>query len=112
VWGNKPTIPELNSWDRGQYAKLNCPTLLREELTRVAAEGQHSCCLVKTTALTTLHEQADLHHLPVATKTLWIEGNKYYSQASHLMRPHQSFHLYTNTRIGHLRKSPELLPKD
>jgi hypothetical protein len=34
----------------------------------VAAEGQCSCCLLKTTiALTTLHELADLPHLPVAS---------------------------------------------
>jgi hypothetical protein len=59
---------ELISWDRGQHSKLNCTTLLREELNRVAAEGQRSCHLVKRkTALTTLHELTDLHHLPVAT---------------------------------------------
>jgi hypothetical protein len=30
---------------------------------------------------------------------------KYYSQASHLVRPHQSFCLHTNTRIGHQTNS-------
>jgi hypothetical protein len=33
---------------------------------------------------------------------LWTEGTKHYSQASHLVRPYQSFRLYGNTRIGHL----------
>jgi hypothetical protein len=37
-WG-KGWILELISWDRGQYSKLNYPTLLGEKLTRVAAEG-------------------------------------------------------------------------
>jgi hypothetical protein len=32
-------ILELISWDREQYSKLNCPTLLGEELTRFAPEG-------------------------------------------------------------------------
>jgi hypothetical protein len=38
------------------YSQLNCPTLLGEEPTRVAAAGQCSCDLVKTTALNTLHK--------------------------------------------------------
>jgi hypothetical protein len=37
---------------------------------------------------------------------------KYYSQASHLVKPHQSFCLYANTRIGHLRNNSRLLPKN
>jgi hypothetical protein len=42
-WGYKPSqlpkvevwwIAKLVLWDRGQYSKLNCPTLLGEELNR------------------------------------------------------------------------------
>jgi hypothetical protein len=92
-------IPELIFWNRGQHSKLNCPNFLREELTRVSAEGQCSCRLVKkTTALTTLHELADLPHLTVATN-LEDRWAKHYSQASHLVRQHQSFHFYTNTTL-------------
>jgi hypothetical protein len=66
-WG-RLWILELISWERGQHSKLNCPTFLREELTRVVAEGQHSCHLVKTaTALTTLHELSELSYLPIET---------------------------------------------
>jgi hypothetical protein len=36
---------------------------------------------------------------------LWTDGTKYYSQVSHLVRPRQSFCLYANNRIGHLRKN-------
>jgi hypothetical protein len=42
---------------------------------------------------------------------LWTEGTKYYSQANHLMSPHQSFYLYTNTRIGHLRNNSRTFTK-
>jgi hypothetical protein len=69
--------------------------------TRVAAVWLHSCLLTKV-SLITLHELADSHHLPIATY-LWTEGTKSYSQASHLMRPHQYSLLYANTRIRHLR---------
>jgi hypothetical protein len=54
-------------WGRGKYSKLNCSTLLREELTKVAAEGQRSCHLVKTTGLTTVHKLAVLPHLTILT---------------------------------------------
>jgi hypothetical protein len=42
---------------------------------------------------------------------LWTEGAKYYSQASHLVRPHQSFHLYANNRIEHLRNKSRTFTK-
>jgi hypothetical protein len=42
---------------------------------------------------------------------LWTEGTKYYSQACHLVRPHQSFHLYTNTSIEHLRNNSTTFTK-
>jgi hypothetical protein len=41
----------------------------------------------------------------------WTEGTKYYSKASHLVRPHQSFHLYTNTRTRHLRNNSRTFTK-
>jgi hypothetical protein len=78
-------IQELVSWDRGQYSKLKCPTLLEEEPTRVAAVGQFSCHLAKTTtALTTLNELAVSYLSSQLQYFLWTEGNKYYSQVSHL----------------------------
>jgi hypothetical protein len=43
--------------------------------------------------------------------TLWTEGTKYYSQASHLVRPYQNSCLYTNTRIGHLRNNSRTFTK-
>jgi hypothetical protein len=58
-------IPELIS--QRTVFKTKLPTLLGEELTRVAAGGQHSCPLVKTTtALTKLHELEELPHLKIA----------------------------------------------
>jgi hypothetical protein len=42
---------------------------------------------------------------------LWTDGTKYYSQVSHLVRPHQSFCLYANTRIGHLRNNSRTFTK-
>jgi hypothetical protein len=35
--------------------------------------------------------------------TLGTDRTKYYSQASHMVRPHQSSHFYTNTQIGCIR---------
>jgi hypothetical protein len=76
----------------------------------VATERQCSCCLVKIIALTTLNKLAVLPHLKFQL-ILWAEGTKYYSQASHLVRPHQSFSLYANTRIGHLRNNSRIFTK-
>jgi hypothetical protein len=45
---------------------------------------------------------AILSHL-TTQNNLVDRRSKYHSQASHLVRPHQSFHLNTNTRIRHLR---------
>jgi hypothetical protein len=59
--------PGTDPVGRGQHSKLNC----LEELTRVADEGQCSCHLMKTTtALTILHELAELPHLPIATNSV------------------------------------------
>jgi hypothetical protein len=65
------------------------------------AEGQHRCCLVKTIALTTLQS----YRTSQLQLILWTEVTKYYSQASHLVKWHQSFYLYANTKIGHLRNN-------
>jgi hypothetical protein len=73
-------------WDKEQNSKLN-PDLAGKELTRVAAEGQCSCHLVKRTALTTLHELADLPHLPIATN-LVNRRNKILLTSQSPVRPH------------------------
>jgi hypothetical protein len=95
--------PRADLWDRGKHSKLNCPSWPN----RAAAEEQHSCHLLKT-ALTTLHELAILPHLTTPTNLVDIRS-KYHSQASHLVRPHRSFHLSTNTRIRHLRNNSRIL---
>jgi hypothetical protein len=51
-----------------------------------------------------LHELVILPHFTSPTN-LVDRRFKYYSQARHLVRPHQSFHLNTNTRIEHLRNN-------
>jgi hypothetical protein len=76
----------------------------RSWLNRAADEGQCSCCLVETIVLTTLHKLAVSPHL-IIPANLVDKRTKYYSQDSYLVRPHWSFHLYTNTRIGHLRNN-------
>jgi hypothetical protein len=92
-------------WGRGKYSKLNCSTLLREELTKVAAEGQCSCCLVKTpTVLTTLHALADLPHLPMATNLVNRRNHIILTRQSPSETPSNSC-LYANTRIGYLRNN-------
>jgi hypothetical protein len=60
-WG-KWWIPVLISWNRGQHSKLNCPTLLGEELTKQSCSWR---TMKTTTALTILH--TDSCHLPIAT---------------------------------------------
>jgi hypothetical protein len=70
---------ELMSWDRWQNSKLNCPTLLWEELTKqLQLKGKTSCYLVKTLTLTTLYELADLLHFHIETNPV-DRGRKYYS---------------------------------
>jgi glycosyltransferase involved in cell wall biosynthesis len=59
---------------------------------------------MKTTGLTTQHKLVVLPHLTIPTN-LVDRRTKYHSQASHLVRPHHSFCLYANTRIGHLRNN-------
>jgi hypothetical protein len=63
-----------------------------------------------TTALTTLHKLADSYHLQMQI-TLRTEGIKYYSQASYLVKPHQSSNLYANTRIICLRNNSRTFTK-
>jgi hypothetical protein len=63
-----------------------------------------------TAALTTLHELADLPHLPIATNCV-DRSYQYYSQASHLVRPHQSSRLYANNRIGRLTNNSRTFTK-
>jgi hypothetical protein len=58
----------------------------------------------KKIALTTQHELAVLHHLTIPTNFV-DRRPKYYSQASYLLRPQQSFHLYANIRIVHIRNN-------
>jgi hypothetical protein len=48
--------------------------------------------------MTTLHDLANIPHLTISI-TLVDRRTKHYSQANHLMRPHQNFCSYTNTRI-------------
>jgi hypothetical protein len=59
---------------------------------------------MKTTALTTLHKLAELPHLPIASNPV-DRGTKYYSQASHLVRPHEISCLYATTKIGCLKNN-------
>ncbi|XP_073920705.1 uncharacterized protein [Castor canadensis] len=65
-------------------------------MNRAAGEGQHNCCLVKTTALNILHKLSELPHLTNPTDIV-DRRTKYYSQASNLpvtitqwsrLRPH------------------------
>jgi hypothetical protein len=81
---------------------LGLRVVLKTELTHfagggakqtVALVGQRSCCLMKTTAQNTLHELAASHLRPHLQPNLWTERTKYYSQASHLVKSHQSTHL-------------------
>jgi hypothetical protein len=53
---------------------------------------------------------AVLPHLTIPTN-LVDRRTKYYSQASHLVRQHQSLYFYANTRIGHLRKKSRTFTK-
>jgi hypothetical protein len=58
-----------------------------------------------TTVLTTLPEPAVSYLISQLQLVVWREGTKYYSQASHLVRPYQSSCLYANTKIGHQRNT-------
>jgi hypothetical protein len=102
----------LISWDRRQCSTLNFPALLGEEPTRVAAAGQCSFCLVKKgTDLTTLNELTVSYLSSQLQLVLWTEGTKYYSQASHLVRPHEGTRLYADTRIGCQRNNSRTFTK-
>jgi hypothetical protein len=65
---------------------------------------------VKTTALTTLHELADLSHLQIATNPV-DGGNQILLTNQSPVTPHQSFCLYTNIRIENLRNNSRTLTK-
>jgi hypothetical protein len=52
--------------------------------------GQHSCCLVKTTDLTTMHKLVVSYLRSQLQPALWTGGTKHCSQASHLVKPLQS----------------------
>jgi hypothetical protein len=99
-WSDRPTSQRGASgrslnWSCGIEGSIQKwiapPCSGRSWPNRPAAEGQHSCHLVKTTtAVTTLHELADVPHLTITTN-LVDRRTKYYSQTSHLVRLHQSF---------------------
>jgi hypothetical protein len=60
-------IPELASGTEGAF-KTELPHFAEGRADQTAAaEEQHSWCLVKITALTTLHELAVLPHLTIPT---------------------------------------------
>jgi hypothetical protein len=63
--------------------------LLGKELTRAAAEEQHSCCLLKTTTLTTLHELAGLSHLITPTNQIPLKSQSPVETTSQLPLEHQ-----------------------
>jgi hypothetical protein len=87
-------IPELVSWDWWWYSKLNCPTLLGEEMITQSCsstapwlpsgENNSSEHFAQTSS--------ELPQAPAATCPV-DRRSQYYSQASHQMRPHQSSHL-------------------
>jgi hypothetical protein len=64
-----------------------------------ASKGKHIYWLGKSIALTTLHDLTKLPHLTISIK-LVDRRTKHYSKAIPLVRPHQSFCLYANTRTG------------
>jgi hypothetical protein len=118
-WGNRPTSQsrasgESQSWSPGTEGNIQnwiaLPCWGKSWPYRVAAEGQCSYCLVKTRILTTLHELANSHYLPIATNSA-DRRTKYYTQASHLVRPQQNSCLNTNTRIGRLRNNSRTFTK-
>jgi hypothetical protein len=55
----------LMGWTAAYKTELPCWG--RNWPNRLTDIGQNICCLVKTIALTTLHELIELHQLPVAT---------------------------------------------
>jgi hypothetical protein len=78
-WGNRPTSQSgagvgLQDWSHGTEVSIQnriaSPWGVRTWTNRVAAEGQCSCSLVKTTAMTTLHELVELPHLTIATNAV------------------------------------------
>jgi hypothetical protein len=102
----KVVDPRANLWDRGQHSKLNFPTSLGEELTKQSCSWRHN------TAAAWWKQQLRPHCISWQSYltsqfqlVLWTEWTKHYSKASYQVRPHQSFNLYANTRIGHLRNN-------
>jgi hypothetical protein len=102
------------SWSSGTEGNTRnwiAPSCWGSWTNRVAAVWQSSCCLVKTTVLTTLHELLVSYLSSQLQFALWTERNKYYSQTSHLVRPHQSSCLYANIRTGRLRNNSRTFTK-
>jgi hypothetical protein len=96
--------PRADIMDRGQPQNWIAPPCWGWNWpNRAEAEDHPSYSLLKK-ALTTLHEVAISLHLTTPTN-LVDRKPKYHSQASHLVRPHQRFHLNTNTKMWHLRNN-------
>jgi hypothetical protein len=97
-WGDRPTS-QSKAGGRSRSWSLGQRTTFKNEFSHLsgeganqtaAAEGEHSCCLEKIRALTTLQQLAVLPCLTIPTN-LVDRNTKYHSQASHLVRPHQIF---------------------
>jgi hypothetical protein len=61
-------IPELILWDRGQHSKQNCPTSLREELTKQNYSWRAT--QLQPAKNNNSSDLADLTHLTIATNTV------------------------------------------
>jgi hypothetical protein len=81
-WGNKPTSQSrvlvdrwASLWDWGWYSKLNCPTLLEEELTSQSCSCRATQLLPggTTSDLTTLQELAVSYLRSQLHAALWKE---------------------------------------
>jgi hypothetical protein len=102
----------------GQRAvfKTELPHLTRGGADQtVAAGGQCSCCLVKTTmkittALTTIHEVADLPHLPIATNPV-DRRNQILLTFQSITETTSELPLVHQYQIAHLRDNYRTLTK-
>jgi hypothetical protein len=66
---------------------------------------------VKTIAVTTLHELAVLAHLSSKKSCRQKKPNATHKPVTWLVKPYQSFCVYANTRIGHLRNNSRTFTK-
>jgi hypothetical protein len=99
----------LQSWSpepRGQHSKLNCPILLGEELTKQLQLRITQLSAGEINSSDHTAWSGKLPHLKTLIKL--VDRTKHYSQANHLVRPHQSFCLYANTRLDARGVTPEL----